>query len=104
MLCKIANCECQKQEISMHLLYWLSHQGIDIRPLFEKPYIRKKKDNTNHQSNEQNLDNEISEFIWSMPNIEQQTITENQQVQHRPGKGIKRSVPYKVPTSSNRRV
>lgn len=42
-ICQIEGCECYKQEIPLHLLYWLSHQGIDLQPLFQKPYYHHRK-------------------------------------------------------------
>lgn len=108
MVCKIEGCLCQKQEKSIHLMYWLTHHGIDIRPLFQKPYISKQKKKPTISSNDSNtvteatynfvpvVENEgnvLEEFLFEMPNVEQQPQpTSNSSC------NVKRSVPYKVPT------
>lgn len=78
-MCKIAGCECFKQEISLQMLYWLSHRGIDIKPLFEKPYFNRKRQvklsvdtiisSNTLTSNEQN-------FTQTHPNVESSTLKE----------------------------
>uniref|UniRef100_A0A8D8SNP5 Uncharacterized protein n=1 Tax=Cacopsylla melanoneura TaxID=428564 RepID=A0A8D8SNP5_9HEMI len=104
MFCKIENCQCQKQELSIHLLYWLSHQGIDIRPLFQRPYTIKKRkvafsagqnaqESIEHFASEQE-ENVLDEFLWSLPQVEADTLPQ-------PTQSVKRSVPFKVPTSAS---
>lgn len=114
MFCKIENCQCQKQEISIHLLYWLSHQGIDIRPLFQRPYIIKKRkvsSNNNNDVQESTMvhftdsvqnENGLEEFLWSMPQLETMTTTTTTTPQPpQTQTSVKRSVPFKVPSSNS---
>lgn len=117
MVCKIEGCDCQRQEIPIHLLYWLSHHGIDIRPLFQKPYLNKKKKQVSQNDNlavtdatynfvpvENVGENVLEEFLFNIPNMEQETNVQPQTATS----NVRRSVPYKVPatatTAARRRV
>lgn len=118
MVCKIDGCQCQKQEIPIHLMYWLTHHGIDIRPLFQKPYIGKKKKPTNiNPSNDNNIvtqatynfvpveneGNVLEEYLFEMPNLEQEATSSFVQPQATTNNSnVKRSMPYKVPPTRRR--
>lgn len=119
MVCKIDGCNCQKQEIPTHLLYWLTHHNIDIRPLFQKPYLGRKKKPTTVVSSDheavtnaayhfvpvENGENVLEEFLWNtMPNLdaEKKNVPPVSQP-NSSSSDVKRSVPYKVPSSNNGR-
>lgn len=111
MVCKIEGCECQKQEIPVHLMYWLTHHGIDIRPLFQKPYLSKKKKaaatvtviNDDQQAVTEATynfipvenTNVLEEFLYNLP---EETNMPPPQSSQPSTSNVRRSVPYKVPT------
>lgn len=141
--CKIEGCECYHQEIPLQILYWLSHRGIDIRPLFQKPYYHEKKKKQEKRfsdsviksntvlSNEQNIaqhipitesDNTNEQISFTLPsNVEKTnvcnsnrnvlddfltwTVVPNNQTESNNNNNdnttanVRRSVPYKVPTT-----
>lgn len=115
-VCKVSNCECLKQEIPLHVMYWLAHQGIDIRPLFQRPYVNSRRkykssssstrtgDNILATSEESNVLDEFLNTTWSLQ-PDPVVAVENTVVNNTSNSAaVRRSAPYKLPVSSKRRV
>uniref|UniRef100_A0A8D9A6D7 Uncharacterized protein n=1 Tax=Cacopsylla melanoneura TaxID=428564 RepID=A0A8D9A6D7_9HEMI len=70
--CKIQNCECQNVELSLDILYWLSHRNIDVRPLLMKQaYIKSKKAASSHH-----FGDGIGEFLqWDVPLVQSDVVS-----------------------------
>lgn len=108
--CKVTNCECFKQEIPLHLMYWLAHQGIDIRPLFQRPYINNKRkpklSTTINPENSSNPDNNILDDLmqatWPLQSDLDNIIENSENYNNTSQSNVRRSVPYKIPSSSNK--
>lgn len=124
--CKIEGCECYKQEIPLHLLYWLSHQGIDLKPLFQKPYIHRKKQYksiseavhptvqitaseqslvtpTKEVKNSQNTLQSATQDLNSNVNVMDEflswNVVPNVETINNNYCGIRRNMPYKIPST-----